>query len=167
MAECDFVQAELTPLHLIPPGETRSYWQEFLDHGETENVLWELASMDIREYYERQMEDKRNRRFGFRVNGTLTGMVRISSRVNYEANGKVGYSVRPSMRGRNYAAALLWLVTEYCRLNGIKPVTACADIRNEASLKALRRAGFVETGRVFDWTPNPSPRKAVELILPY
>ena len=167
MAEYDSVKAELTPLRLIPPSETLSYWQEVLDHGETENVLWELASMDIREYYERQMEDKRNRRFGFRLNGALVGMARISSRVNYEANGKVGYSVRPSMRGKNYAAALLWLVAEYCRLNGIRSVTACVDVRNEASLKALRRAGFVETGRVFDWTPNPLSRKAVELIFPY
>ena len=167
MAECYSVQAELTPVYLIPPGETRGYWQEFIDYGETENVLWELASMDIREYYERQIEDERNRRFGFRLNGTLVGMARISSRINYEANGKVGYSIRPSMRGRNYAVALLRLVAEYCLLNSIKPVTVCVDIRNEASLKALRRAGFVETGRVFDWTPNPLPRKAVELILPY
>ena len=90
-------------------------------------------------------------------------MVRISSRINHEANGKVGYSIRPSRRKRLYAPTLLRLVEEYCCLNGITPVTACVDVRNEASLKAFRLAGFVPTGREFDWTYQ---RRAVELSLP-
>ena len=163
----DTLTAELRPLEYIPCNETLRYWREFLNRGETENVLWELAGTDVYEYYERQAADTRTRRFGFYVNSELIGMARISFRVNHEANGKIGYSIRPSKRGKLYAPTLLRLVEEYCLLNGVKPVTACVDVRNEASIKAFRKAGFVETGRVFDWTPNPLPRKAVELILPY
>lgn len=163
----DTIRAELKPLERVPQKETLRYWREFLRCGETENVLWELSEIGVCEYYERQKADGRNRRFGFFMNGALIGMARVSSRVNHEANGKIGYSIRPSMRGKGYAPILLRLVAEYCRLNGIAPVTACADVKNQASLKALHRAGFRETGRVFDWKPNPSPRKAVELALPY
>lgn len=160
------VSAELRPLTSIGKKEVALYWQEFTEKGETENVLWELATLSIDEYYERQEADRRNRRFGFLVGGALVGMVRISSRINYEANGKVGYSIRPSCRKRLYAPTLLRLAEEYCRLNGITPVTACVDVTNLASLRAFRLAGFVPTGREFDWRPNPYPRRAMEFSLP-
>lgn len=157
------VAAELLPLTSLEKKEVEGYWREFIENGETENVLWELATLSIDEYYERQVADRRNRRFGFLVGGALVGMVRISSRINYEANGKVGYSIRPSRRKRLYAPTLLRLVEEYCYLNGISPVTACVDVRNEVSIKTLRMAGFVPTGREFDWTLQ---RRAIELSLP-
>ena len=159
----DSLAMELRPLTSLEKAEVAGYWQEFLDHGERENVLWELAALSIDEYYERQGADRRNRRFGFLVGGSLVGMVRVSSRINYEANGKLGYSIRPSRRGRLYAPSLLRLAEEYCILNGIVPVTACVDVTNEASLKVFRLAGFVPTGREFDWTLQ---RRAVELTLP-
>ncbi len=157
------VAAELLPLTSLDKAEVEGYWREFTENGETENVLWELATLSIDEYYERQGADRRNRRFGFLVGGALVGMVRISSRINHEANGKVGYSIRPSRRKRLYAPTLLRLAEEYCHLNCITPVTACVDVTNEASLKAFRLAGFAPTGREFDWTYQ---RRAVELSLP-
>ena len=103
----EMVAAELLPLTSLDKAEVEGYWREFTENGEAENVLWELATLSIDEYYERQEADRRNRRFGFLVGGALVGMVRISSRINYEANGKVGYSIRPSCRKRLYAPTLL------------------------------------------------------------
>lgn len=157
----------LIPIVLIDWRETVKYRDEFLACHENENVTWELANIGIHEYYERQRRDQRNQRFGFLMDGKLVGMARISSEINFEANGKIGYSIRPSERGKQYGTLLLRMIDAYCRKYGIRNVTACVDIRNEASIRALRAAGFIETGRVFDWVPNPEPRKAMEMALPH
>ena len=37
----------LIPIVLVSMSETEDYWNEFIAHGEKENVLWELESMDV------------------------------------------------------------------------------------------------------------------------
>ena len=155
----------LRPIDLVSIGETEDYWKDFIAHGEKENVLWELENMDVESYYQLQKIDGRNRRFGFFIDRKMVGALRVSSAINHEANGKVGYSIRPTQRGKRYSILLLLMATEYCNRNAIEYVTACVDVRNIASIHALRSSGFVETGRCFDWLPNPLPRKAMEFVL--
>ena len=155
----------LKPIVSVSMGETEDYWNEFITHGEKENVLWELENMDVESYYQLQKADKRNRRFGFFIDQKMVGMLRVSSAINYEANGKIGYSIRPTQRGKRYSILLLRMAVEYCNRKAIDNVTACVDVRNIISIHALRSSGFVETGRYFDWRPNPLPRKAMEFIL--
>ncbi len=156
----------LRPIVSVSMAETEDYWNEFIAHGEKENVLWELENMNVELYYQLQKADKRNERFGFFINWKLVGTLRISSAINYEANGKIGYSIRPTQRGKGYSILLLQMAAKYCKRKAIENVTACVDIRNIASIRALRSSGFVETGRYFDWLPNPLPRKAIEFVLP-
>lgn len=140
------------------------YWEEFRDHGEKENVLWELESTDIDSYYHSKKNDLRNRRFGLMVGDRLVGMLRISIKVNYPANGMIGYSIRPSERGKGYGKAIVAEALIKCICSGILPVTACVWEKNKVSLHILKGCGFTETGTVYDWIPNPEPRKAIELI---
>lgn len=158
-------EIRLRPIVLVSMGETEDYWNEFIAHGEKENVLWELENMDVELYYRLQKADERNKRFGFFIDQKMVGMLRVSSAINYEANGKIGYSIRPTQRGKRYSILLLQMAAEYCNRKDIENVTACVDVRNTASIHALRSSGFVETGRYFDWRPNPLPRKAMEFVL--
>ena len=156
---------KLVPIKALDCTDIDEYRLEFAKNGESENVTWELAFMPIYEWYARKSEDMRNRLFGFNVNGRLVGMARISTRVNFDANGKIGYSIRPSERGKRYGKALLIAIETYCKEHGISPVTACVDVENIHSFETLRSAGYRLTGRTFDWIPNPNPRKAVEMAL--
>ena len=159
------LEMSLRPIVLVSMSETEDYWNEFIAHGEKEKVLWGFESMDVESYYRLQKADERNRRFGFFIDRKMVGMLRVSSAVNYEANGKIGYSIRPTQRGKRYSILLLRMAVEYCHQNAIENVTACVDVRNIASIHALRSSGLVETGRCFDWLPNPLPRKAMEFVL--
>lgn len=160
----------ITLLEHLDKNDICGYWQEFRDRGETDNVLFQFCPDNVDEYCKQQATDQKTKRFGFfayDVTGKweLVGMVRISQWLNYEESGKIGYSIRPSKRGRGYATDMLKLAGSWCRNHGIEPATACVDVRNVASIRALRAAGFTETGRSFDWVPNPEPRKAIEFAL--
>lgn len=155
----------LRPIVLVSMSETEDYWNEFIAHGEREKVLWGFESMDVESYYRLQKADERHRRFGFFIDRKMVGMLRVSFAVDHEANGKIGYSIRPTQRGKRYSILLLRMAAEYCNRNAIDNVTACVDVRNIASIRALRSSGFIETGRYFDWRPNPLPRKAMEFVL--
>lgn len=155
----------LRPIVLVSTGETEDYWNEFIAHGEKDNVLWELESIDVESYYRLQKADERTKRFGFFIDGEMVGMLRVSSAINHEASGKIGYSIRPTQRGKRYSILLLRMAAEYCNRKAIESVTACVDVRNTASIHALRSSGFVETGRYFDLSSKPLPRKTIEFIL--
>lgn len=55
--------------------------------------------------------------------------------------GHIGYSVRPSERGRGYAAQMLRLLLPKCRAAGEKRVLLTCDCDNPASRKTILRAG--------------------------
>ena len=64
---------------------------------------------------------------------------------------EVGYTVLPSLRGRGHAhRALAALVAEARAASSVRVVRACVRPDNAASLAVVRRAGFVEVGRVDD-----------------
>ena len=155
----------LIPIVLVSMSETEDYWNEFIAHSEKENVLWELENMDVKSYYQLQKADERTKRFGFFINWKMVGALRVSSAINHEASGKIGYSIRPTQRGKRYSILLLRMAAEYCNRNAIENVTACVNIKNIASIHALRSSGFIETGRYFDRPPNPLPRKTMEFVL--
>jgi RimJ/RimL family protein N-acetyltransferase len=73
------------------------------------------------------------------------GQVRID--LTDEREGEVDLTVAPGARGRGYAAEILRLATE--ALTGLDITAVVAQVRdhNEASLRAFRRAGFVEVQR--------------------
>ena len=59
--------------------------------------------------------------------------------------GSIGYSVRPSERGKGYGTALLEQGLELCAMFGIKPV-AVVKKDNAASIRVLEKNGFVREG---------------------
>ena len=93
----------LIPIVLVSMDETKDYWNELITHGEKENVLWKLESMDVKPYYQLQKADERNKRFGFFIDRKMIGALRVSSAINHEASGKIGYSIRPTQRGKQYS----------------------------------------------------------------
>jgi ribosomal-protein-alanine N-acetyltransferase len=60
---------------------------------------------------------------------------------------EVGFSVVPDRRRRGYASeALAALVTWVIERPSVASVIARCDVDNEASVRTLRQAGFIETG---------------------
>lgn len=157
-------QTELKHISEIDKNELLNYWKEFIDYGEKENVLWELSRMDIDDYYLVNCQDERNKRYGLLSEGRLVGMLRISSRINYHANGMIGYSIRPSERGNGFGSIIIKHAIDVCKRDGIIPVTACVDTRNAVSIHILEKSGFERTGMVYDWIPDNGPRKAYEFV---
>lgn len=88
--------------------------------------------------YQLQKADERNRRFGFFIDQKMVGMLRVSSSINHEANGKIGFSIRPTQRGKWYSILLLGLVAKYRNRKAIENATTCVDVRNIASIHVLR-----------------------------
>ncbi len=60
---------------------------------------------------------------------------------------EVGYLLSPAVWGRGYASEALTAFVAHRRRCGSRELTADTDPRNEASMRLLRRHGFVETGR--------------------
>jgi len=58
-----------------------------------------------------------------------------------------GYLLDPAMWGRGYASDAVAAFIAHRRRSGSRELTADTDPRNEASMRLLRRQGFVEKGR--------------------
>lgn len=74
----------------------------------------------------------------------LVGIMDFRRRLNpYLLNygGNIGYSVRPSERGKGYAAQMLRLVLPKCRAAGESRVLITCEADNIASRKTILRAG--------------------------
>lgn len=85
------------------------------------------------------------------------GMIRTTRKLWRECHGKVGISIRPSLRGSGYGAAALSAL----KWDDESVPTACVDVNNIRSIRMFEGAGWVRSGRVFDWKGN---RKAVEFV---
>lgn len=74
----------------------------------------------------------------------LVGIMDFRRRLNpYLLNygGNIGYSVRPSERGKGYAAQMLRLLLPKCRAAGKSRVLITCEMDNIASRKTILRAG--------------------------
>ena len=72
--------------------------------------------------------------------GRMVGMLNL--RPDGGLIGTIGYSIRPSERGKGYGTALLEQGLELCEMFGITPV-AVVRKDNAASIRALEKNGFV------------------------
>jgi RimJ/RimL family protein N-acetyltransferase len=60
---------------------------------------------------------------------------------------EIGFLIDPACWGKGYASEALAAFVDRRRERGSGELTADVDPRNEASLRLLTRAGFIETGR--------------------
>ena len=68
--------------------------------------------------------------------------------------GNIGYSIRPSERGKGYGTSLVESGLELCAMFGIENPTAVVKKDNTASRRVLEKNGFVlkkEDGEVLVW----------------
>ena len=81
------------------------------------------------------------------------GMLQIRLELNdnlLQTGGHIGYSVRPSMRNRGYATAMLALALERCSSMGIYNVLVTCKKDNIASAKVIIKNGGVFENEVED-----------------
>lgn len=94
----------------------------------------------------------------------LVGVVRFTTKLWHECHGNVGVSIRPSERNKGYGRDVLSSMKLFIKAMAnrfrFKP-KACIDEKNEVSIRLFEEAGWVRTGRKFDWKMN---RKAVEFV---
>jgi len=76
--------------------------------------------------------------------GRVLGVATLRHRLTdflWEYGGHVGYSVRPSDRGRGHATRLLEAVKERARGMGIRRLLATCDVDNPASARVIEKCG--------------------------
>jgi len=80
------------------------------------------------------------------VEGRIVGTVQVRHALNeelYNANGHIGYNVRPSERRKGYGTRMLALALERCRELGIDKVLVTCDKDNVISAKTIMKNGGV------------------------
>ena len=81
-----------------------------------------------------------------RTDGRLVGMLNFRHALNdhlLQTGGHVGYSVRPSERGRAYAAQMVGLVKAPARALGLDQLLITCNRGNIASARTIEKAGGV------------------------
>lgn len=139
------------------------YVKEFKDNDEICNVLWAITPITIDMILDEYKRDSNphERQYGFTFDGELIGFSRITLHPHHIENGNIGIGIRPSQRSKGYAHLLIESLMNTAHECKDNKLTAVVDVNNFRSLKAFKRAGFVPTGKIYDWTGN---RKAIELV---
>lgn len=155
---------ELVECECIETGKIQSMMDEFNAHGEFCNALWRAYEIGVLDWQTERIDEKHHHEFvlGFMVDSCLIGVTRITPHPNHKENGRVGYYIRPSYRKLGYGTILLHLIEDYCLSNTIYLPTAVCDIDNWQSIRTLMNAGWYQTGKVYYWTSEKAPRKALE-----
>jgi len=87
--------------------------------------------------------------------GEYVGSVRIRHHINHEflktIGGHIGYSIRPSARGKGYGNKILELALLKAKELGIERILVTCDATNTASRKIIEKNGGVLENQV----PNP------------
>lgn len=99
---------------------------------------------------------------GIRISdGLLVGMIDLRhelSGILLKYNGQIGYSVRPSERGKGYACQMLSLVLKEAGNFGHKSVLVCCNKANIRSAKVIQKCGGVlENEVVHEFSPVGKP----------
>ena len=124
----------------------------FVDNGDYEGWL-EKLSMD----YTRIPDEKRvPARTYFLVresDSRIVGMINIRLALNERLShygGNIGYSIRPTERGKGYNNINLYLGLKVCRKYGIERIFMDADLENPASWKTMEAFGGVRVREYYD-----------------
>jgi RimJ/RimL family protein N-acetyltransferase len=72
---------------------------------------------------------------------------RVIGKAGLWDNEEIGFVLAPNVWGKGLGREAVALVIERARSRGLPRILADVDPRNEASLRLLRRLGFLETGR--------------------
>lgn len=77
-------------------------------------------------------------------NGKIVGMINIRLQLNdflRTEGGHIGYSVRPTERGKHYATDMLHDALKFCRRIGLNEIIITCDKSNTASAKVITNNG--------------------------
>lgn len=92
----------------------------------------------------------------------ILGMVNIRRHIRHdflaEYVGHIGYSIRPSERGRGYAELQLRLALAKCRELGLTAVLLTCDADNESSRRTILSCGGVFERTAIQTQQMPQPR---------
>ncbi len=83
----------------------------------------------------------------------IVGMISIRLALNEslkKSGGHIGYSIRPTERGKGYNNINLYLGLKVCDRHGIETVFMDADLDNPASWKTMEKFGGVRIREYFD-----------------
>ncbi len=109
-----------------------------------------------RDYTQVPTEERVPARTFFLVRETdrrIVGMINIRLALNERLShfgGHMGYSIRPSERGKGYNKINLYLGLKVCNAHGIKEVFMDADLNNPASWKTMEALGGVRIREYYD-----------------
>ncbi len=124
----------------------------FTDADDYEGWLRKLAQDAVRE----PSEEKVPARTFFLVRDTdrrIVGMINIRLCLNERLRhygGHIGYSIRPTERGRGYNNINLYLGLRLCHAHGIETVFMDADLDNPASWRTMEALGGVRIREYYD-----------------
>lgn len=148
----------------LEPEKVDKFIREYNKDGETCYVLYRLKEGDGAVFKDRIRFDHSTEYLGYLVDDELVGVARITNHPN-PANGNFGYCIHPKHRGKGYAKAVVREAIKFARTNSMNEFTAVVHTKNSKSIHILVEAGFKPTGVVYDWIPEPEPRKAIEFRL--
>ena len=124
----------------------------FVDSGDYEGWLEKLSTD-----YTRIPDEKRvPARTYFLVresDSRIVGMINIRLALNERLShygGNIGYSIRPTERGKGYNNINLYLGLKVCRKYGIERIFMDADLENPASWKTMEAFGGVRVREYYD-----------------
>ena len=83
----------------------------------------------------------------------IVGMINIRTVLNERLSkygGHIGYSIRPTERGKGYNKINLYLGLKVCRKYGIERIFMDADLENPASWKTMEAFGGVRIREYYD-----------------
>ncbi len=155
---------ELVECEAIDAAKIRSIMAEFTVNGEFCNALWRAYEIGVDDWQMERREEANHHELvlGFLVEQNLIGIARITPHPNHEANGRIGYYIRPSYRRLGYGTILLHLIEDFCLTNVIFQPTAVCAADNSTSIRTLHNAGWRETGKEYIWKAEDQDRKALE-----
>ena len=142
------------------------YIREFLEYGSEINGAgglhrflddyegW-LKKLDL-DYIQVPDEERVPARTYFLVresDSRIVGMINIRLALNERLRkygGNIGYSIRPTERGKGYNNINLYLGLKVCRKYGIERIFMDADLENPASWKTMEAFGGVRIREYYD-----------------
>ena len=142
------------------------YIREFLEYGSEINGAgglhrflddyegW-LKKLDL-DYIQVPNEERVPARTYFLVresDSRIVGMINIRLALNERlshSGGHIGYSIRPTERGKGYNNINLYLGLKVCRKYGIEQIFMDADLENPASWKTMEAFGGVRIREYYD-----------------